>query len=89
MELQGEISLVRNQAMVGKVEKVLVEGWSRETDLLLEGRTRFQAPEIDGCVYINDGVANPGDLVDVRITEAHPYDLVGEIVAMDPEENGD
>ncbi|MDH4332097.1 MAG: 30S ribosomal protein S12 methylthiotransferase RimO [Desulfobulbaceae bacterium] len=80
MELQRGISLARNQAMVGRVEKVLVEGWSRETDLLLEGRTRFQAPEIDGCVYITAGVCNPGDIVDVLITEAHPYDLVGEIV---------
>lgn len=80
MELQSRISFVGNEAMVGRVEKVLVEGWSRETDLLLEGRTRFQAPEIDGCVYINAGVASPGDIVDVRITEAHPYDLVGEIV---------
>lgn len=80
MELQSGISLAKNEAMVGKVEEVLVEGWSRETDLLLEGRTRFQAPEIDGCVYINAGVANPGDIVEVLITEAHPYDLVGEIV---------
>ena len=80
MELQSGISLAKNEAMVGRVEEVLVEGWSRETDLLLEGRTRFQAPEIDGCVYINAGVANPGDIVEVLITEAHPYDLVGEIV---------
>ena len=80
MELQSGISLAKNQAMVGRVEKVLVEGWSRETDLLLEGRTRFQAPEIDGCVYINAGVGNPGDIVEVLITEAHPYDLVGEII---------
>ena len=80
MELQSGISLAKNQTMVGRVEKVLVEGWSRETDLLLEGRTRFQAPEIDGCVYINAGVGNPGDIVEVLITEAHPYDLVGEII---------
>ena len=80
MALQSGISLAKNQAMVGRVEKVLVEGWSRETDLLLEGRTRFQAPEIDGCVYINAGVGNPGDIVEVLITEAHPYDLVGEIL---------
>jgi len=89
MELQSGISLAKNQAMIGRVEKVLVEGWSRETDLLLEGRARFQAPEIDGCVYINAGVGNPGDIVDVRITEAHPYDLVGEIVEPGQEENSD
>jgi len=89
MELQSGISLAGNQAMVGRMEKVLVEGLSRETDLLLEGRTRFQAPEIDGCVYINAGVGNPGEIVDVRITEAHPYDLVGEIIGPGQEEGGD
>lgn len=81
MALQADISKSKLQQYVGRVEPVLVEGLSRETDLLLEGRTRFQAPDIDGCVYINDGMANPGDIVQVRITEAHTYDLVGEIIA--------
>jgi ribosomal protein S12 methylthiotransferase len=57
-----------------------VEGVSAETDLLLAGRTRYQAPEIDGCVYINEGTASPGEIVDVQITEAHVYDLVGQIM---------
>jgi len=57
-----------------------VEGVNRETDLLLEGRTRFQAPEVDGCVHINDGIANPGDIVQVKICETQIYDLVGGIV---------
>jgi ribosomal protein S12 methylthiotransferase len=47
---------------------------------LLEGRTRYQAPEVDGCVYINEGVANPGDIVQVRITDTQVYDLIGGIV---------
>jgi ribosomal protein S12 methylthiotransferase len=79
MELQAEISRNRLQQYVGRDEEVLVEGLSRESDLLLEGRTRYQAPDIDGCVYINDGTASPGDIVTVRITEAHIYDLVGGI----------
>jgi len=79
MAVQGEISLARNTLRVGTVEMVLVEGVSGETDLLLEGRLASQAPEIDGCVYISAGTCNPGDFVPVRITEAHPYDLVGEI----------
>ncbi|MBW2467155.1 MAG: 30S ribosomal protein S12 methylthiotransferase RimO [Deltaproteobacteria bacterium] len=80
MELQADISFNVLQKQVGKVEQVLVEGFSRETDLLLEGRTRYQAPdEIDGCVYITRGTVRPGDLVDVLITEAHTYDLVGEV----------
>jgi len=79
MELQAEISYAELQKHVGKVEQVLVEGLSKESDLLLEGRTMYQAPEIDGCVYIAKGTAEPGDLVEVTITEAHTYDLVGEI----------
>jgi len=46
----------------------------------VEGRTRYQAPEVDGCVYITAGQCQAGDIVSVRLTEAHPYDLVGEIV---------
>ncbi len=77
---QAEISKTVCEKYVGRREQVLVEGVSVETDLLLEGRTRFQAPEVDGCVYINEGTANPGDLVTVRITESQTYDLVGGIV---------
>ena len=80
MEVQNRISAERQQRFVGRIETVLVEGLSRETDLLLEGRTRYQAPEIDGCVYITSGTTRPGALIDVRITEAHAYDLVGEMV---------
>jgi ribosomal protein S12 methylthiotransferase len=79
MELQADISFAALQKHVGAVEQVLVEGLSRESDLLLEGRTRYQAPDIDGCVYITRGTVEPGALVDVTITEAHTYDLVGEL----------
>jgi len=79
MELQADISFAALQKHVGALEQVLVEGLSRESDLLLEGRTRYQAPDIDGCVYITRGTVEPGALVDVTITEAHTYDLVGEL----------
>lgn len=81
MELQAEISAQRLEQYVGRKELVLVEGVSQETELLLEGRSRYQAPDIDGCVFINDGTANPGDIVTVEITEAHTYDLVGGIIS--------
>lgn len=80
MELQAGISLEKNQELVGSVQQVLVEGVSAETDLLLEGRMRSQAPDIDGCVYINAGECEVGDIVDLLVTEAHTYDVVGEIV---------
>lgn len=81
MAVQATISAQRQQRFIGRVEPVLVEGISEESDLLLEGRSRFQAPEIDGCVYITAGHVTPGDIVPVRITEAHTYDLVGEVVS--------
>jgi ribosomal protein S12 methylthiotransferase len=80
MEAQATISRNRLGRFVGRTEQVLIEGVSRESELLLEGRTRFQAPDIDGCVLITAGQVNSGDLVPVRITEAHVYDLVGEVV---------
>ena len=80
MEVQSEISREINQKYVGRTEKVLVEGLSSESDLLLEGRTKYQAPDIDGCVYITSGDCTAGDILDIKITEAHHYDLVGEMV---------
>ncbi len=80
LEVQSQLSSVIQKKYIGRIEPVLVEGLSRETDLLLEGRTRYQAPEVDGCVYINDGVANPGDIVQVHITDTQVYDLIGGIV---------
>ncbi len=79
LSVQADISRRILKRYVGRTEPVLVEGLSRETDLLLEGRTRFQAPEIDGCVLINEGEAAPGDIRMVRIDDTQVYDLVGGI----------
>ena len=84
MKEQARISLRRNRQLVGNRVRVLLEGKSRESDLLLEGRMESQAPEIDGSVLINDVSEGleplPGDFVTVEITEAHQYDLIGRIV---------
>ena len=47
---------------------------------MLEGRTRYQALEIDGKVLINDGTGNRGEIVKVKIGQNFEYDLLGEIV---------
>jgi len=80
LELQSGLSSSIQQKYIGKTIDVLVDGVSAETDLLLEGRSVFQAPEVDGCVYINDGQASPGDIVQVEVSQAQIYDLVGGIV---------
>lgn len=80
MEVQQNISREKHRAFIGKTVDVLVEGFSEETELLLQGRTSQQAPDIDGVVLINDGEAKVGDIVKVRITDSMEYDLIGEIV---------
>jgi ribosomal protein S12 methylthiotransferase len=79
-EYQKELTHERNQHYIGKEIDVLVEGKHDETELLIQGRHPGQAPDIDGKVIINDGFAYPGDIVRVLITDAHEYDLVGQII---------
>jgi ribosomal protein S12 methylthiotransferase len=67
--------------MVGHRLPVLIEGHSYETQMLLKGRTATMAPDVDAQVLINKGVGVAGEILPVLITEAHTYDLVGEIKA--------
>ncbi|MBL8186306.1 MAG: 30S ribosomal protein S12 methylthiotransferase RimO [Blastocatellia bacterium] len=84
MKEQAKISKQLNKAKVGQTFPVLFEGLSQESDLLFQGRLQGQAQEIDGYILINDipDDLDPqiGTIYNVRITEAHDYDLVGEIV---------
>ncbi len=85
MALQRRISKRRNRALVGQEFQVLVEGPSKETELLWEARLATQAPDIDGVCYINDFgpseiAPRPGEMRTFRVTESHDYDLVGELV---------
>jgi ribosomal protein S12 methylthiotransferase len=83
MKEQARISRRKNKQRVGEVVRVLFEGESKESELLWQGRMETQAPDIDGCVLINDVPDDvtpaPGDFVNVEITEAHEYDLIGRI----------
>jgi ribosomal protein S12 methylthiotransferase len=84
MALQRRISRRRLRSLVGRTLPVLVEGPSRDTDLLWEGRLMGQAAEIDGKTYINDiegPPPRPGELGRVRITESRDYDVIGTLLA--------
>jgi ribosomal protein S12 methylthiotransferase len=81
MAIQRRINREQNKALIGQRVQVLVEGASPETEHLLVGRTEGQAPEVDGLTYINDGLAYPGEIVTLQITQAADHDLVGHIVA--------
>jgi ribosomal protein S12 methylthiotransferase len=80
MSIQAEISKKLNTRKVGRIFPVLIEGPSPETDLLLAGRTETMAPDVDTGVLINEGEGIIGEIMPVRITEAHTYDLVGKIL---------
>ncbi len=84
MSIQKKISRARKKALVGKEYDLLLMGPSEESDLLIEGRTAMHAPEIDGKVFVNDypegQEPKEGEFYRCRITEAHDYDLVAEII---------
>jgi ribosomal protein S12 methylthiotransferase len=83
MKEQAKISKQKNNAKIGQKFRVLFEGLSQESDLLFQARLEGQAHEIDGYVLINDMpeglIPEVGKLYDVRISEAHDYDLIGAI----------
>ena len=83
MALQRKISRKRNRALIGREFPVLVEGPSADSDLVWQARLSTQAPDIDGVCYISDPgeqVLEAGQMRRMRITEAHDYDLTGELV---------
>jgi len=83
LSLQRPIARKKSRALRGRVLEAIVEGPCEETEHLLEGRLRSQAPEIDGRLLVNDTGGRdvrPGDIVNVRISQTHDYDLVGAIV---------
>ena len=88
MQIQKKISRRKLRPMIGKRVKALLEGPSKDTDLIWEARLEGMAPEIDGKVYITEfaGVSDaaelppPGSLATVEITEAQDYDLVARAI---------
>jgi ribosomal protein S12 methylthiotransferase len=78
--LQGKLARQKLRRLKGKVLEVLVEGYSEETELLLQGRLAGQAPEVDGKVFLNAGWGEVGQIQPVKIIKSYTYDLLGEIV---------
>jgi ribosomal protein S12 methylthiotransferase len=79
MRLQAGISRKKNSSRKGKEMEVLVEGISVNEKYLLQARAEFQAPEVDGVVYLTDNVPI-GSFVKVKITHSLTYDLVGKVL---------
>jgi ribosomal protein S12 methylthiotransferase len=78
MDLQASISRNKNEALIGSIQRVIIDGIDETGQLI--GRTQGHAPEVDGAVYLqNPASLETGDFADVKITEALEYDLIGEI----------
>lgn len=78
MTKQLEISLASNEQKIGTVLAVLVEEIDEDGSYI--GRSRYDAPEIDNTVIFSaDRACRPGDIVNVRITDAFDYDLAGRM----------
>jgi ribosomal protein S12 methylthiotransferase len=77
MQLQQGISREANRKFLGKKLEVLID--SKEGSSYL-GRTQYDAPDVDGQVYISSNKAlKTGDFVKAVITDTLEYDLVGEV----------
>lgn len=80
MELQQAIAFEKAEEAKGSVVTAIIEGWMEEEDVYV-ARTYRDAPGVDGLVFLHTSRAGlmSGDLVKVRITGSHEYDLIGEL----------
>ncbi|TAM41818.1 radical SAM protein, partial [bacterium] len=77
MSEQQKIAALVNERLLGKHIPVLIE--EKENGAYI-GRSEYDAPEVDGIVYVNsDKALKAGEFVKVKITDTLEYDLVGEV----------
>jgi ribosomal protein S12 methylthiotransferase len=92
MAIQQKISRRKLHALTGKRLQALLEGPSKDTELIWEARLEGMAPEIDGKIYVTEiaGVNEaeelpaPGTMATIEITGAQDYDLLGRVIAFEP-----
>ena len=82
MEIQQQVAFENAELMVGRKLSVMIEGKLVDEEVYI-GRSYMDAPKVDGYVFVHsdEGEYISGDLVQVEITDAKGYDLVGEMVA--------
>jgi len=81
MQLQQKISEKKQADMVGRHMRVMIDEMQKDEKDTYIGRTQYDAPEVDGVVYVHSlKPLAAGNFVDVHITDALEYDLVGEVI---------
>jgi ribosomal protein S12 methylthiotransferase len=92
MAIQKKVSARKLGKRVGRRMQAMLEGPSKDTDLIWEARLEGMAPEIDGTVYITEFVGvndaadlpAPGTMATIEVTEANDYDLIARAVEFAP-----
>lgn len=80
MELQQKIAFDKAEKVIGSKLKVMIEGKLPEDNIYI-GRTYKDAPNVDGYIFVESRLELlSGDMVEVYVTEAKEYDLIGEVI---------
>ncbi|GAA3406510.1 30S ribosomal protein S12 methylthiotransferase RimO [Paenibacillus hodogayensis] len=80
MEIQREISRQENGKRIGQELDVLIERYDGRNDVYI-GRSEYDAPDVDGEVFVSRCTAGIGEMQKVRITHSFEFDLSGEGIA--------
>jgi len=80
MEIQREISAASQENKVGQIIEVIVDRISDFEEYNFECRSKGDAPEVDGRVFLIDGSADVGDFLEVEVIECDDYDLIAKFV---------
>jgi ribosomal protein S12 methylthiotransferase len=80
MEIQRQIAGERNGERIGKELDVLIERYDGRNDIYI-GRSQYDAPDIDGEVFVSDCKTAIGEIAKVRITHSFEFDLSGVAIA--------
>jgi len=80
MELQREISREVIGKRIGQELDVLIERYDGRNDVYI-GRTQYDAPDVDGEVFVTNCKVGIGEMQKVRITHSFEFDLSGEGIA--------
>lgn len=80
MEIQREISNLRGGNRIGQEIDVLIERYDGRSDVYI-GRSQYDAPEVDGEVFVSNAKLKIGEIAKVRITHSYEFDLSGVVVA--------
>ena len=80
MQVQQEVSFQWNQAQVGRRLKTILDTPVPNEPSAWVGRSRADAPDVDGLVYVSGENLAAGQIVDCEIVAAREYDLIGAVI---------